>query len=839
MSGRLKLAAVVVAIAVTTASILGMILWMLYQAALEQERERLIEIAQVQAHLIDEFARSEQNRGASDAFASTLEKIRGAHRRDPGFARTGEFVIATQAGDKIVFLLRDRQADLEKPDAIHFSSPLAEPMRRALLGQQGVIVGPDYRGQTVLAAYSRTTVLDLGVVAKIDLEEVRAPFRQGGLITGAAALILVFLLAMICRRIGKSLFEQYLSSERKFHDLVENSVQGIVILQNHLVKHANEAAAYIFGYPLPELIGTPMSKLIAAGDIDRLLATEAQTVDAALESRGIYSGQSEIWLSALCRRIDWEGKPATRMTIVDITELKKRGKELGEREAHINAIMDNVVDGIVTIDKKGIIKSFNKSASGIFGYDEHEVLGRNVTMLMPEPHTTLHGGYISRYLSTGEARVIGIGREVTALRKDGSEFPMDLGVGTFVSHDEITFIGTLRDLSEIKKTERQLQHAQKMEAVGQLTGGIAHDFNNLLAVVLGNLELLGDELGDNQRLNERIQQAMNAANRGVTLTHRLLAFSRKQVLNPQSTNVNELIDSMLDILRSSLGETIEIEFNGDDTLWPTHIDPDQLENALLNLAVNARDAMPDGGKLIIETENAKLDECYAREHSEVVAGEYTLLAVSDTGCGMAPAVLQHIMEPFFTTKPAGKGSGLGLAMIYGFVKQSGGHINIYSEVGIGTTVRIYLPRWIGSRTEAVTTEQQEKKPAGQGEKILVVEDNPQVRQLVVFILDSLGYQTLEAEDGAAALSALKTNRDIGLIFTDLVLPGGMSGTEMVRRAHIDRPDIKVLYTSGYTADAIAQHEELHEGADIIVKPYRRAALARKLRAVLNRSSAAA
>ncbi|HEY5237328.1 MAG TPA: ATP-binding protein, partial [Rhizomicrobium sp.] len=402
-----------------------------------------------------------------------------------------------------------------------------------------------------------------------------------------------------------------------------------------------------------------------------------------------------------------------------------------------------------------------------------------------------------------------------------------------LENGDIQWDGIALDVTELKITERQLQQAVKMEAVGQLTGGVAHDFNNLLTVILANAEILADELESNPPLQALAKLAQKAAERGADLTRGLLAFSRRQALEPQPVYVNKLITRMDDLLRRSLGEEIEIKTVPGAGLWKAQIDPPQLESALLNLAINARDAMPGGGKLTIETVNADVDLTYSLANDEVAPGQYVLVCVSDTGSGIDKEVLARVFEPFFTTKEVGKGTGLGLSMVFGFVKQSGGHIKIYSELGKGTTVKLYLPRSYeahGAGDAAVSMKQEE--PHGQ-ETILLVEDDELVRTHVEGLLQHLGYKVVVAHNGVAGLALLEQGLKVDLLFTDVVMPGGMSGRQLVEKVNALRPDLKVLYTSGYTENAIVHHGHLDPGVHLIRKPYRRQELALKLRAVLD------
>ena len=389
-------------------------------------------------------------------------------------------------------------------------------------------------------------------------------------------------------------------------------------------------------------------------------------------------------------------------------------------------------------------------------------------------------------------------------------------------------------IAEREVVEENLRQSQKMEAVGQLTGGLAHDFNNLLQIVTGNLEIIGRNLPeDADRLRRAVDNAASGANRAAVLTQRLLAFSRRQPLDPKPIDVNVLVGGMSELLRRTLGEPIEIETVLAGGLWRTEADTNQLENALLNLAVNARDAMPAGGRLTIETANSRLDDSYAHGSAEVMPGHYVAIGVTDTGTGMPKETVARVFEPFFTTKEVGRGTGLGLSMVYGFVKQSGGHVTISSEEGQGTTVRLYLPRLLGAIPEEAAASET-SIPEGSGDEIiLVVEDDADVRAYSAEVLRELGYRVLAAEDGASALQLLQRQRGVDLLFTDVVLPGGMTGRELADAARGQQPDLKVLFTSGYARDAIVHNGRLDPGVALIGKPFTYVDLAAKVRDVLD------
>ena len=513
----------------------------------------------------------------------------------------------------------------------------------------------------------------------------------------------------------------------------------------------------------------------------------------------------------------------------DVTEMKAAETELAEREAHLRSILATVPEAMIIIDEQGIVTSFSATAAALFGYCPEEVVGRNVRMLMPEPYRAEHGAYLGNYLRTGEARIIGYGRLVQALTKDGTVLPVELSVGEAVGNGRRIFTGFVRDLSSRQKMEQELRQSQTMEAVGQLTGGIAHDFNNILTAIIANLELLVLQLRDPDQ-RELADEAQAAARDAARLAAQLLAFGRRQPLNSEPTDVGALISNFAGMLRRTLGETIELKILASPPPPQTIVDAAQLQNALLNLAINARDAMPRGGRLTIEVSPTRLDADYAQMYPEVRTGRYVLIAVSDTGVGMPEAVRRRAFEPFFTTKPIGAGAGLGLSMVYGFVKQSGGHIQIYSEIGRGTSVRIFLP--VADAAAAAEQEQGMQTPElpKGSETILLVEDDPRLRRVLSRRLRSLGYQVFEAENGAAALAELAKLPEVALLFTDMVMPGGMTGLELAEAALALKPELKVLFTSGYAEPAIARLGQ-QKGA-WLKKPYTAEELAETLRKVL-------
>jgi PAS domain S-box-containing protein len=516
-----------------------------------------------------------------------------------------------------------------------------------------------------------------------------------------------------------------------------------------------------------------------------------------------------------------------------VRQLAATAAQLEESERRFRLLIDAVTDyAIYMLDRSGIVVSWNSGAERIKGYSAGEIIGQHFSRFYTEddrrkgvPQTALAAAE-----RTGKYEAVG-----SRVRKDGSTFLASVVINAI--HDSsgslLGFAKITRDITEKTAVEDQLRQAQKMEAVGHLTGGVAHDFNNLLTVIMGNLDHLERILPPAQLTDRLISSALRGATRAAMLTQQLLAFSRRQPLLPEVLSVNKLVAGMSDLMRRTIGEAIFVETVLAGGLWPTLADSNQLENALINLAINARDAMPDGGKLTIETANTHLDDAYARMNAEVRPGQYVGIFITDTGTGMAPETAAQAFEPFFTTKEIGQGTGLGLSQVYGFIKQSSGHVRIYSEVGEGTTVKLYLPRYRGA--EDLTDESAETHgvPRGRAEVVLVVEDDPDVRDYTVEMVSDLGYTVLSAVDGASALRQLDSHREVALIFTDVVLSGGMNGRQLAEQALRRRPRLKVLYTTGYARNAIIHQGRLDPGVEVIFKPFTYSNIATKLRQILD------
>jgi PAS domain S-box-containing protein len=544
------------------------------------------------------------------------------------------------------------------------------------------------------------------------------------------------------------------------------------------------------------------------------------------DTRCMHKNGREVWLSWLGT---WS-EPVKRFFFVgrDMTESRLAQETLRESERLARGIIDTALDAFVQIDEKGLVRAWNAQAENIFGWRHDEALGKNVFDLMGRPDGPLRQT-LKTFLQSGDEVVRQPRRELQIRRRDGKEITAELSIAALKTRGGFLFNAFVRDLTDKIAAEDRIRQAEKMEAMGQLTGGIAHDFNNILTVITGTIEILADAVKGEPQLAAISQMIDEAASRGADLTQHLLAFARKQPLEPKVTDVNMLIIDTAKLLQRTLGEHVEIESVFAEEACAAIVDPNQLATAILNLALNARDAMPDGGKLILETGFVVLDDNYAKMHSDVRPGRYAMIAVSDTGTGIPAAILDKVFTPFFTSKGPGRGTGLGLSMVYGFIKQSAGHIMIYSEEGHGTTIKMYLP----PATGALPAPEPALAPTVEGghEKILVVEDDKLVRDYVLAQLHSLGYVTLDAANATEALALVHTGHAFDLLFTDVIMPG-MNGRQLADEISKVRPGLKVLFTSGYTENAIIHHGRLDEGVLLLAKPYRKSDMAIMIRKAL-------
>jgi len=651
----------------------------------------------------------------------------------------------------------------------------------------------------------------------------------------------------------RGLFEQM--QEGFFVGEVVRNVHGVI--DDFIFVEINPAFEGQTGVAAATAVGRRVREVIREVP-DDLISAYASVVETG-EARQFevhVPALADRWFEARARKV---GPDRFAVLFVDISARKVTEKAILESEARFRSLAQSMPNHVWTAGPDGTLDWFNDRVYAYSGASAGMLDGSGwVAMLHPDDVEATASSW-AEACRTGTPYEV----EFRLRRHDGiyrwyiaravpTRCPsgvLERWVGTNTDiEDQKTAEAALADLAitleerveartaELLRTQDALRQSQKMESIGNLTGGVAHDFNNLLQVISGNMQLLANDLEGNVRAEQRLQNAMAGVARGSKLASQLLAFGRRQPLAPKVVNIGRLVRNMDDILRRALGEAIEVETIVAGGLWNTFIDPSNVENAILNLAINARDAMDGSGRLTIEAGNAFLDDKYAANYSDVTAGQYVILAVTDTGSGMSREVLDQVFEPFFTTKPEGKGTGLGLSMVYGFVKQSGGHINIYSEPGQGTTIKLYLPRSTQSEDRLVDIES--GPITGGSETILIAEDDEAVRETVVALLSDLGYRVLKSKDAQSALTVIESGMAIDLLFTDVVMPGPMKSPELARKARERLPGISVLFTSGYTENSIVHSGRLDEGVELLSKPYTREALARKIRYVLAKNAAA-
>jgi PAS domain S-box-containing protein len=629
------------------------------------------------------------------------------------------------------------------------------------------------------------------------------------------------------------------ASEVKYRALFQKAPMPMHALdaQSRIID-ANDGWLNALGYKREEVIGRPIADFHPPGSQPVHQARWRQVLETGFvrdaERRYIKkSGEiMETLVSAILER-DADGGFVRVITGVTDVTARRRAEEAAQRERQFSELLvQSSTEGIISIDREFRYTLWNPCMEAVSGLARDQVLGRTIFEMFSNLPGVVETAW--RDALAGKRSSLRAFRFVYLQTNKSGVLDEDFAPLFAEDQSIVGAIAFVRDVTEQRRMEDALRQSQKMEVIGQLTGGVAHDFNNLLTVIIGNIDALRRDvdLGSTDA-REAIERALRGATRAAALTQRLLAFSRRQPLDPQPLNLNRLVAGTSELLQRTLGERIDVETVLAGGLWWISADPNQLESALLNLAVNARDAMTEGGRLTIETANVHLDDAYAAAHEEVTAGQYAMLAVSDTGSGMTSEVIGKAFEPFFTTKGVGQGTGLGLSQVYGFVKQSGGHLKIYSELGQGSTVKLYFPRLPAGefRTES-TAEVQLLPSETSGEAVLVVEDDEDVRRYSSDCLRELGYRVIEAADAGMALRLLATDSGIRLLFTDVGLPGDRNGRQLAEEAVRRRPDLKVLFTTGYARNAIVHHGRLDPGVELLAKPFTYADLAAKVREIL-------
>ncbi|QAU44459.1 PAS domain S-box protein [Bradyrhizobium guangzhouense] len=784
------------------------------------------------------------------AFAQMVEETRAkaaALEREVQEHRRTEAARSHHATRELLFSAAVESSDdaivMQSLDAIITGwNPAAERLygyqaNEAIGKSTSIIVPPDRReqGTDYLARISRGEPVErfetvrlrkdgTPIEISLSLSPIRGP---SGEIIGASGS-------------ARSLTEARRAERAVQHQLEErrqlfDTSQDLIMIMNsrgHIVQISPSSEA-ILGYAPDEMIGRSGEDFIHPAHLEKSREEMRELRRGGhprlADTRCFHKDGREVWLSWLG---SWSDQ-AKRFFFVgrDMTEARLAAESLRESEQLARNIVETALDAFVQTDEHSTILNWSSRAEELFGWRREEALGKNaIDLIVAESERERVKGGLARFLDSAEGRALNRRRELMVRRRDGKEFRAELSVTALRRREGILFNVFYRDLTDKIASEERVRHAEKMEAVGQLTGGVAHDFNNILTVITGTIEILADAVAKDPGLAAITKMIDEAAGRGAELTQHLLAFARKQPLQPREIDINSLIIDTAKLLRPTLGEQIQIESVFEDESCVAVVDPNQLTTAILNLALNARDAMPGGGKLIVETGAAYLDEVYASAN-DVPPGHYVLIAVSDTGTGIPSQMLARVFDPFFTSKGPGKGTGLGLSMVYGFIKQSAGHVKIYSEEGHGTTIKMYLPP--GKTPAAVAEGVTPVTIEGGHETILVVEDDRLVRDYVLAQLHSLGYVTLQAANAAEALAIVASGTPFDLLFTDVIMPGKMNGRQLADEVLKTRPDLKVVYTSGYTENAIIHHGRLDSGVLLLAKPYRKSDLARIIRRALS------
>ncbi len=814
----------------------------LYRAAYEDNRARLREFVTVQARLIEAVARFDAEFSANalgGPFEATLSQLREAygdlgpvpHRVRLVQRVPGGFRSLIPAGDEVFPLDAD----------------FSEPMRRSLSGETGFCVAPDLDGNLVLAAFEPVEVLDLGLVVGLELWEFRKPYLLIALLVGSLAVVLVIVGTWANLRVAGSFLRGLEQSERKFRTLFETSSQGIFLMSDRILE-CNDEGCEMLGRPREDIVGQTPADLFpptqpdgspsseAAARIQAALAGGTQRFEWSYPRADGEARDAEV----LLKGIEMKGGTLLYATVRDVTERKKTEAALRENELKYRRLFNSGNDpifvwGINPDGTPSTLTEVNNAACERYGYSREE-LRRMTPEDLAAPDSQ---GFTPEALLRLRRHRRGV-LELEQVDRFGNRFPVEISSHLFSMRGLPTVLSMVRDLGERHRAqeerlrlESQLQQAQRLEAIGRLAGGIAHDFNNLMTIVRGYSELLLAELVPGHSARKGIEEIRAAADRAAELTRQLLTFSRKQIVEPRTLNLNQVVKDMETMIGRLIGEDIALRLHLQPELRLVRVDPAQIEQVIMNLCVNARDAMSQGGELTVATANVDLDEDYTSRKTGVRAGSYVMLSIADTGMGMDDATMSRIFEPFFTTKERDKGTGLGLATSYGIVKKAEGNIWVYSEPGKGSVFKVYLPARSSGYPEDTLVALREAPLAGGSETILVVEDDIKVRRLLERLLGRLGYTTVATSDPREAIDIMESHFEpIHLLLTDVILPT-MSGRVLADRLVRSHPDLRVVFVSGYTDNVIADHGVLEPGVAFLEKPFTREDLGRKVRAALD------
>jgi PAS domain S-box-containing protein len=847
----------------------------LYKTALNEEKERLKEAAQSQARLIESVAAFDavySNDYPKGSTAATLSQITNAHKNYNGFGKTGEFTLARKEGDYIVFLLAHKHHDLNNLKPVKMNSNLAEPMRLALSGKSGTIIGLDYRGEKVLAAYEPVDVLNLGIVAKIDIAEVRRPFVLSIIRSLIVSLLLIGISIIAFYKIGHPLIKRLeknandlkeinqklleeienhkktgkmlKENEAIFRSIFENASDGILLsdVENKKFFTGNKKIAEMLGYDLSELTNLSVMDIHPPDEVTKILAIFKTLASGEIESAGsipcLRKNGSVFYADINSTTSYINGIKYNVGFFRDITSRKKSEEALRESESFTRTVMENLPIGIAvntvtpTVDFKYVNDNFFKiyrttreklndpDAFWEAVYEDPE----NREEIRKKVLDDCNSGDPDK-MHWEEVCITRKGEETTYVNARNIPIP-----------SKNLMISIVWDVTRFRKLEKQLEQAQKMEAIGNLAGGVAHDYNNISSIILGYAELALESVGTESSIYNDLKEIIKATNRSIDITKQLLAFARKQTVAPKIIDLNDTIENMLKMVNRLIGEDIDLAWLPCINIWPVKIDPSQIDQIVINLCVNARDAIENTGKITIETANVTFNKEYCDDHLGFIPGEYIMLVVSDDGKGMTPEQQDKIFEPFYTTKGFGKGTGLGLATVYGIVKQNNGFINVYSEPGKGTTLKIYLPKETVSNAVEINRGVSLKPSTGKGETILLVEDDSSILKLGVKILTNLSYNVISASSPHEAITlAADYKNKIDLLITDVILPE-MNGRELSEKLRKQYANLKVLFMSGYTANVIAHRGVLEDGINFLTKPFSKDELAKKVREVLDSGS---